>query len=172
VTITIVATTINAVTPASDRDAKDATDATTNQNAETATEEATTERDATAKDATQQRGRSPGQRARPKRDATSAINAMITTDARLRRIISMRVAPAATTRVPSSPSSLCTSLSFPTSPSLGFIWTIHHNGQREGVDLSLLTPPPCHLPHSLLPLFASFPCPNVPRCIPRYTVVS
>ncbi len=48
VTMAIVAMTINAMTPTGDREAKDGTDATTSQNAETATAEATTERDATA----------------------------------------------------------------------------------------------------------------------------
>ncbi len=43
-TITIVATTIDAATPTSDRDAKGATDVTTNRNAETATVDATAER--------------------------------------------------------------------------------------------------------------------------------
>ena len=86
-TIAIVATTIDAVTPTGDRDAKGATDMTINRNAETATVEATAERDATATDAVRRRGRSRGRRARPKRDATSAIDATSATDARSRRII-------------------------------------------------------------------------------------
>ncbi len=101
-TIAIVATTIDAVTPTSDRDAKGAIDATTNRNAETATVDATAERNETATDATRRQGRSRGRQARPKRDATSAIGATSATNARMRRIISMRIARAATLRAPTT----------------------------------------------------------------------
>ena len=66
-TIAIIATTIDAVTPTGDRDATDATDATTSQYAETATAEASAERDGNGRDATRRRGRSRGRRARPKK---------------------------------------------------------------------------------------------------------
>jgi hypothetical protein len=102
VMITIVAMTIDAMTPTGDRDAKGATDMTTNQNTETATVETTAEHDATATDAARRWGRSRGQRARPKADATVAIDATSTTNARSWCIISMRVAPAATKRAPTT----------------------------------------------------------------------